>query len=81
VLTQPQRLNLPAGAKRRGLARPVKPVQDETLHSDLSRLCDANRVPLPDLLTYLVPTWTGAMAFARIPALSAEALAAVSRQP
>lgn len=81
MLAQPQRVNLPANAKRRGLARTVKPIQDETLHSYLSRLAHANRVPLPSLLAYLVPTWTGAMAFARVPAVSAEALAAVSRQP
>ncbi len=81
MLTQPQRVNLPADAKRRGLARTVRPVQDETLHSYLSRLSNANRVPLPDLLAYLVPTWAGAMIFARVPAVSAETLAVVSRQP
>jgi len=58
-------MNAPTGVRRqhklRQLPRRVCPVQDETTHSYIRRLADANHLPTPDLISHLSPlgAWPG----------------------
>ena len=56
-------MNAPTGVRRqhklRQLPRRVCPVQDETTHSYIRRLADANHLPTPDLISHLSPLGAG----------------------
>lgn len=74
---QPQwRAHLLRTGPRRGLARTVRPVQDETIDSYLRRLAAANRITTTDLLTHL-----GGVLTTKITRIDLGALAVLSRHP